>query len=173
MKSAFAFPSPGVALATFLLLLLNGWLLLDIWTDLQSSSSEKPVTDTLNGQREIQLLDIGQLASRAPLETSEAALKRPLFYSSRQPYEVPQPQAEAAEVSVSVADEPPPTYRLYGVVIDDSDSKALLQTDSAAGPEWMTIGQMQEGWRLTFVGPNAVTLEKAGRRLSVELYPSP
>jgi len=105
--------------------------------------------------------------------SSEALLSSPLFTPSRQPHSEP----EQAAMQI-----PPPTPpRLVGIVEQGSTARrALLETVTGESRRLMHRGEVFEGWVVTEIHRDAVTLTQplavggavAGAQLSLHLHPA-
>ena len=100
---------------------------------------------------------------------NEALLNNPLFTPSRQALSDPEQEQESAPV---VLTEPP---RLVGVIQNGSAIRlALLETATRESRGLIKSGQMFDGWMVTDIHHNEVTLRhdsNAGETLSLRLHP--
>ncbi|MEM6422805.1 MAG: hypothetical protein AAF698_09465, partial [Pseudomonadota bacterium] len=100
--------------------------------------------------------ETGSLAALGPMAD------RPLFSPSRRP-----PEMTALEVEVE-APLPIPSFALSGIVQRGDSRRALLAVDDAA-PELVGPGDALAGWSVIDVAENTVTVEQAGRRVTVSM----
>lgn len=115
----------------------------------------------------------------APPVTSPAALPalvdltetvdRPVFSPVRRPPQAPTAPAQEVAMPTQSADAPPPSVKLSAVVIEQQRRFALLQRLSAAGTVRVEQGDSVDGWTLSEVRPDGVTLEKEDRRHEIAL----
>ena len=84
-------------------------------------------------------------------------LEKPLFWSTRRP--------KPTEVVSAPANPPGIDLRLVGVMQGDTGKlRALIVSPQQPNGRWLEEGGEVEGWRLTRIGSNAISLESGGRR---------
>lgn len=91
------------------------------------------------------------------VESLAETLERPLFWATRRP--------KPAEVVSAPANPPGIDLRLVGVMQGDTGKlRALIVSPQQPNGRWLEEGGEVEGWRLTRIGSNAISLESGGRR---------
>lgn len=96
------------------------------------------------------------------VETFSQTLERPLFWQTRRP--------KPATAPAVVVPTPPPepvglALRLVGVLKgDDGKPRALIVSPQQPNGRWLEEGGEVDGWRLTRIGNNVVSVESGGRR---------
>ena len=98
-------------------------------------------------------------------------LARPLFRANRRP---PQPGAAGRQNTPGQqrAARPPDSLELVGVMKDTGGAeRALIRTPASPTGEWLEVGHVLDGWRLSRIEPGGVTFESDGQKLSLSLFP--
>jgi len=115
-------------------------------------------------------------ADAAPPLTADAfpaTLARPLFRDTRRP-----PDPTKAEVADARALEPPKQVRLpdglalIGIVKESGDSgRALIRSPASGTGQWVEVGYLLEGWRLSRIETGSILFEAEGHKQSLSLFP--
>jgi hypothetical protein len=112
---------------------------------------------------------VNPLATRS-LEQLSATLTRPLFAASRR---------KAAPNPTSIApprEEPPdpprpaPNVTLVGIISDPNGSQAVLRSGGSAKDIKMRVGDKLDGWKVTDIGKQNLTLALDDRTVSIVLF---
>jgi hypothetical protein len=91
------------------------------------------------------------------VESLTQTLERPLFWLTRRP--------KPADIVSAPANPPGLDLRLVGVMQGDTGKlRALIVSPQQPNGRWLEEGSDVEGWRLTRIGSNAISLEAGGRR---------
>jgi general secretion pathway protein N len=116
------------------------------------------------------------LADAAPSLTAEAfpvTLARPLFRDTRRP-----PDPAKPEIADARAVEPPKPVRLpdglalIGIVKESGDSgRALIRSPASGTGQWVEVGHLLEGWRLSRIETGSILFEAEGHKQSLSLFP--
>ncbi len=104
-----------------------------------------------------------QAVSGTAIDTTEL-LARPVFSRSRRPVSAP-----AAAPAPANAPQPM-QFTLAGVLINDSDRRALIVSPAAPNGTWLNVGDKIGGWTLDKVEPNSVEMASATDRVTLQLY---
>jgi hypothetical protein len=112
------------------------------------------------------------------------SLLRPIFHASRrpfvarpmeietEPFETAEPVDEAPETaSYEELTTPPPGIALAGVNLSESSQSALLGVDGSDTMIWVPLGGSFEGWTITAVTKESVTIADGNQRAKISLYP--
>ena len=105
----------------------------------------------------------------------EAAVARPVFLRSRRPFQVivqqevaPSPLAETEVLT------PPPLefadLSLKGIVLNGYQKFALVTSSQIPDGMWLKTGDVINGWTITSLSPNAVTLQSGEQSTQLQLY---
>jgi hypothetical protein len=107
------------------------------------------------------------LASRT-LEILSATRERPLFAPSRR---APPPPPSAPVVRpVEVAEVPPPSVVLLGIVTEGSEARAMVRTDGSDKVVRARLGDQIGGWKVTQIEPRRLVLSNDDRSVSFALF---
>ncbi|NRP89015.1 hypothetical protein GFPCMMHI_04940 [Ensifer adhaerens] len=171
MSMPRARPAPILVIGTGLLLLVNGLLAFTGWRQATMPMMIAP------SQRDLPRLFPNTIPRDAPTaippeQRESEALTRPLFSSSRRPYQPPAAAPIAPIEAPTVPDLTPPDYVLAGIFIDDGHHRALLRRRTETNALWFNEGDMIDGWRLASVESGKIALEANDRRVELELYPT-
>ncbi len=100
---------------------------------------------------------------------SEAAFdiidQHPIFSATRKPVEVPSNASSAAAVVIA-----PPNATLVGIIADDQTKLALVKSPGLPFSTSLGIGAMLDGWQVTEITNDHVTLRTGGRQYVLTLY---
>ena len=115
----------------------------------------------------------------APDRIASDLLERPLFMRDRRPYTeaavevippapAPEPVITAAPAAPAPEPEPraPPHAPMIGIYADQSGLAALMRGDDG-DERWVRIGEQLEGWRVTSITRNAITLQSDGESVVI------
>ena len=108
-----------------------------------------------------------------PLAAFAQTSARPIFTRTRRPFVAPvaaQPAAPAAEPSTPAALAAEPVVTLSAVTIHGQARRALLASKEHPGGRWMSEGDAVEGWAVTAIDADRLTLATGARSLTVRLY---
>jgi hypothetical protein len=123
------------------------------------------------------------------------ALKRPIFRSTRKPFDpsvvqqvaviipppvpepappAPPPQPIAAQtpaiIATPIALTPPPQFVLKGLAIISGRKSALIVEPSNPDGAWLSVNQTLVGWKLLSVGSNQAKLGREEQSVTLSLY---
>jgi len=101
-------------------------------------------------------------ADDRPLSDFAEILRRPLFTSSRSPFESGPARPESL----------PSDMRLTGIAIDASKKQALLRTPQQPQGRWVEEGDSIDGWLLRSIRNDAVVLVSGQQTRELHLYPA-
>ena len=99
-----------------------------------------------------------------PLSDFTEILRRPLFTSSRSPFEPTPTRAEPSGL--------PSDIRLTGIAINPDKRQALLRTPQQPQGRWVEEGHSIDGWLLRSVRDDAVVLASGQQTRGLRLYPA-
>jgi hypothetical protein len=99
-------------------------------------------------------------------------LARPLFRSSRRPPETDKPQtAPRPQIAARQPAKLPENLQLIGIMKPSGRAgKALIRIDGSAG-EWVEVGHMLQGWRISQIDAASIRFETEGRQQVLSLFP--
>jgi hypothetical protein len=112
----------------------------------------------------------------APVATLQESLARPLFRSSRSPFDptIPQQQPEALIAVAEPVYEPPPPdvsqLLVKGIMMEGKKQLALVATAEAPDGVWLGLGAEISGWTIAGLNREGVTLESGEARATLKLY---
>jgi hypothetical protein len=110
------------------------------------------------------------------------SMARPLMSQTRKPYveqpvpqEPPPPEPEPPPVVEAPPPEPPPQlstdgFRLMGLLDSGNVQRALIATLNQPLGVWLKLDDTVDGFKLTSIGENTVTLEAQGQSISLQQY---
>jgi hypothetical protein len=113
-------------------------------------------------------------AGAAEAATYPEMLARPLFRSSRRPVEAARPQAAAEESAPApeAAAKLPEDIQLVGIMKETGGAgRALIRSGASPTGQWVEIGHVLEGWRLSRIEAGSVYFETAGEKQKLSLFP--
>ena len=102
-------------------------------------------------------------------------LARPLFRASRRPFEAPAPKAAApartaAPTRVAAL---PDDLALVGIMKEgDQAGRALIRLGLSPTGQWVEVGHVLDGWRLTRIEPGGILFEADGQQHRLTLFPT-
>ena len=125
-----------------------------------------------------------KVANLNPLALLDAAafeelVRRPLFNPTRAPAPPPEPQPEPEpEPEVVVAEEPPPTeepakpedFALLGIASKDGEWTVVMRWNPSNEIHRLKTGGEIQGWSLTDVAAQKVTLSRDGQLLDIKMF---
>jgi len=134
-------------------------LLLCLWPSIVCAADGAPPTAAL----------VNPLA-RQSLEQLSATLTRPLFAASRRkaapnPTSVAPPRQEPPDPPRSA-----PNVTLVGIISDPNGSQAVLRSGGSAKDIRTRVGDNVDGWKVTDIGKQNLTLALEDRTVSVVLF---
>jgi len=100
------------------------------------------------------------------LDRLAATRERPLFSPSRRP---PPPPPEPI-ASHPPPPPPPPNLTLFGVVMDDEDAHAVVQTGSANKIRRLRIGDDIDGWKVSQIEQRRLVLSLDSRLATFTMF---
>jgi hypothetical protein len=104
-----------------------------------------------------------------PLASLTQTVQRPLFASSRRPAPAAPAVVQEPAPRPDSQPAPPPALELSAVVIEDGRRLALFNTATGRGALRALQGEAVEGWELTEVRADGVTLTRDGQRHDIAL----
>jgi general secretion pathway protein N len=115
-----------------------------------------------------------EVVAAAPVGAYPESLARPLFRASRRP---PEPEKPAPQAATPRAAPPPKQVaqlpeglELIGIMKDgDRAGRALIRLGGATG-QWVEVGHMLQGWRLSRIEPGSILFETDGRQERLTLF---
>jgi hypothetical protein len=114
-------------------------------------------------------------AGAAETVTYPEMLARPLFRSSRRPAEAVEPEIAAQESAPQPqhAAKLPEDIRLVGIMKETGEAgRALIRSGDSPTGQWLEIGQVLEGWRLSRIEAGSVYFETGGEKHKLSLFPA-
>ncbi|MEO8531354.1 MAG: hypothetical protein ABI459_09020 [Deltaproteobacteria bacterium] len=146
----------------------------------QSVESVPPVPLSTTTPENVSATTINMPARRPDLYY-QAIADRPLFSPTRRPFEPdvvltgaaePDPKMTATPVTEPAAQpaEPPPDFRLLGLMTTAKGGRALIAVGDTAAT-WFGDGENLMGWRIGAVTRNGLTLTKDKIVINLEIYP--
>lgn len=113
-------------------------------------------------------------AGVAEAVTYPEMLARPLFRSSRRPADAAKPQVAAQESTPPEhAAKLPDDIRLVGIMKETGGAgRALIRSGASPTGQWVEIGHVLEGWRLSRIEAGSVYFETGGEKQKLSLFPS-
>lgn len=126
----------------------------------------------------------------SPFTSTQALLERPLFQPDRRPFQPP-PPLEQVMPPVAIVVEPPPSppvvietaapppapvpspplnATLKGVLLTDALDEAYLVYPASPNGAWVTVGTEIDGWKLTRIAKDQVTLVLGEQKQVLQLY---
>jgi hypothetical protein len=105
-------------------------------------------------------------------QTFPQTLARPLFRSSRRPAETEKPRIAARpQAAPNRPARLPEGLELVGIMkADGKAGKALLRMGGSPG-EWVEVGHVLQGWRISQIDAASILFEAEGRHQSLSLFP--
>jgi hypothetical protein len=124
---------------------------------------------------EAQLAAIAALpnAADAAPQSYPQTLSRPLFRATRRPPEREQPAAAARPQAAPPrqAARLPENLELVGIMQEEGRAgRALIRQGEAATGQWVEVGHMLQGWRLSRIEAGGIAFEAEGREQRLTLY---
>jgi hypothetical protein len=148
-----------------------------VWLERESPVSQRAVVHWEPSLNQ----DANPLSEDVTMPGLDQALARPLFRSSRRPYDpsvamvAATPQldpalapAEPAQVEPTIP--VPAQLTIKGVVGDGARWRALIGSPEAPEGVWLEKGAEIAGWTIVLIDANAATLSQGGQRLELKLY---
>jgi hypothetical protein len=131
-------------------------------------NDERPKTMELSAQSGPKMPEPAPFRTLASLTET---VRRPLFSLDRRPIVRVAKQAEAAKPQAVKPVTPPEQLQLVGI-IQGSNARALIRSNSNTPGSWIVIGEDVEGWRLKEVSEISAILEAQNRKYELFLYSS-
>ena len=148
-----------------------------IWitpNDIRPIALEQTAPSVLGTSSEVPRSAQGPARAKIYTET----LARPIFRAGRKPFfaEVTPPPPVSEEAVEAPPDappiEPPQGLKLVGVMRDgDGRDRALVKSAQSPSASWLQIGDDIDGWRISEIAPNTVTLSSDASTITLDLYP--
>ena len=114
-------------------------------------------------------------AGPAEAVTYPEMLARPLFRSGRRPAEAAAPQI-AAQESVAPPEHAaklPDDIQLVGIMKQTGGAgRALIRSGASPTGQWVEIGHVLDGWRLSRIEAGSVYFEIEGEKRKLSLFPA-
>jgi hypothetical protein len=104
-------------------------------------------------------------------DQDDPVLARPIFFSSRKPFEPP----PVSEVSPPPAPKPPPPDPVFvvdGIMLTAGGRKAHLRQPRESDGRWYKMGEVIDDWTIVQIDAAGIVLEQADRRYAMGLYSS-
>jgi hypothetical protein len=166
----------ALGLIAFLLLIM-GWVNIN-WMEEPVDISPLVVKKDVTGDRNTLSRQENPGLPETREEISET-FRRPLFYPSRRPFEPAPPPVEvqsAEEVMEPLPVVEPvaptlPALRLAGISLSGSQRRALLGAADGTVVRWYSAGDNIEGWVLSAINKETVTLASGNDNFRLSLYP--
>lgn len=114
-------------------------------------------------------------AGAVEVATYPEMLTRPLFRSDRRPPEPKKPQVAAREGArlPEQAAKLPESIQLIGIMNETGGAgRALIRSGASPTGEWIEIGHVLDGWRLSRIEASSVYFETAGEKQKLSLFPA-
>lgn len=110
--------------------------------------------------------------ARTEPQTFPETLARPLFRSTRRPVEAEKPQtAQRPQAAAKQPAKLPESLELVGIMkTDGRDGKALIRLGGSPG-QWVEVGHVLQGWRVSQIEAASILFEAEGRRETLSLFP--
>jgi hypothetical protein len=159
---------PGlIAVAACLGLALLNWRLVTMDIDISAAAP---------GGAETAAIAAPEGPAQPPAALAEAAfpetLARPLFRANRRPPDVAKPETAAARPNQAAAPAKLPSgLALIGVINQNGVERALLRSGGSGEGQWVGVGYMLDGWRLSRIESAGVVFEAGGRSETLSLFP--
>jgi general secretion pathway protein N len=149
----------GVLLVGFA---LANWYLLTMPSDLSPIAPAGPAEGLI-------VASIGEMADASPASPDPSVypetLARPLFRPSRRP---PEADKTAPRRVASLPDD----LQLVGIMKEGTGTdRALIRSGATPNGEWVGVGHMVGGWRVTRIESGSILFEADGRQERISLYP--
>jgi hypothetical protein len=105
-----------------------------------------------------------------PAGLDEQTLTRPIFTKSRRPSSSAR---QASMESTAHTESAPPGFALGAIIGFGPSKRAYLLGHGATAGEWLSVGEMFEGWTIAEIGELNLTLKSGARIAILKLYPDP
>lgn len=113
---------------------------------------------------------------RSLSEFSET-VSRPLFHPTRRPVVVAAASQTDSEIKpaqpAEPADVPTSRFSLVGVMINGGNARALIRAEGQTYGTWVDAGGVLDGWRLSAIKSDRVSIEKDGGQEELLLHATP
>ena len=156
-----------LAIAACLGLALLNWRILNMGID------TSPVAPGTGG--EAALAQVEGLTAEPDIAANSAfpeTLERPLFRANRRPPDPKKPDVAAARPSQpQIAAKLPDGLALVGIIKEGGVERALLRTHGSEQGQWVGIGYVLDGWRLSRIDNGSVIFEAGGQKQALSLFP--
>ena len=111
------------------------------------------------------------MAAGQPIQDNPV-LTRPIFFTSRKPFEPPPAREAASPPTVSAPPPSDPILLVDGIVLTSRSRKAHVRRPAEVDGRWHEAGQVIDGWTIVEIDAVGILLEQSGRRVPVRLYPT-
>lgn len=99
-------------------------------------------------------------------------LARPLFRSNRRPPDPKKPEVAAQHsAQQQKAASLPDGLALVGIIKDSGAERALLRARGSEQGQWVGVGYVLDGWRLSRIESGSVIFESGGQKQALSLFP--
>jgi hypothetical protein len=157
-----------LAIAACLGLALLNWRMLNMDIDTSPIAPGGAGGEAALAQAEGLTAEPGMAANSAFPET----LARPLFRANRRPPDPKKPEVAAVRPSQpQIAAKLPDGLALVGIIKEGGVERALLRAPGSEQGQWVGIGYVVDGWRLSRIESGSVTFEAGGRKQALSLFP--
>jgi hypothetical protein len=102
-------------------------------------------------------------------------LARPLFRSGRRPAEAEKPQIAVQDSAAPPehAAKLPEDIQLVGIMKNTGGTgRALIRSGGSASGQWVEVGHVLDGWRLSRIEAGSVYFEIEGEKQKLSLFPA-
>ncbi len=106
-------------------------------------------------------------AVAAPPPPGEAALQRPLFDPGRRDW-----TARGSRGAVLEGEPHRPVLTLRGILLDGATTRALID-DGTPERGWLGLGEGRDGWRITAIATDRVSVDQGGHPFTAEFMGRP
>jgi hypothetical protein len=102
-----------------------------------------------------------------------ATLTRPLFRASRRPPDLAKPELAGARPSqLQQPARLPDGVALIGILQENGGAgRALIRSRASTIGQWVEVGHVLEGWRLSRIETGSIQFEAGGAKQSLSLFP--
>ena len=100
-------------------------------------------------------------------------LARPLLRASRRPPDAAKPRLAASPAAPKRVAKLPEGIALIGIMKEAGKrERALIRSGDEPTAQWIELGQMLNGWRLSLIEPGSVLFEAQGQKQNLSLFPA-
>jgi hypothetical protein len=117
--------------------------------------------------------DLPEPAPKLDATAFPQTFARPIFFAERRFPTKPIKAASKPQAQPSAPAEPKISadkIKLRGVMLTNGKKRALLESPSGTSA-WIGLDEMIDGWTVSALGANAITLKQSGSSATITLYP--